>query len=71
MIRSLGLVALVLLAIAAIVGAVGLTSPVQVEPATHSNAPEPTALAPVSSDAGSLDSLLDTVHLGHQMQHGR
>ena len=69
--RSLGLAALVLLAFASIVGAVGLTRPVRVETAMHSNAPEPTATAPVDSDAGSLDSLLDAVHVEHQINLGR
>ena len=69
--RSLGLAALLVLAIISIVGAVGVTRPVRVETATHSNAPEPTATAPVASDAGSLDSLLDAVHVEHLMNHGR
>ena len=68
--RTLGLSALLLLAILAIVGVVGVTRPVRVETATHS--PEPTAAAPpIDNDAGSLDSLLDGLHVEHLMKHGR
>jgi hypothetical protein len=70
--RTLGLTALPLLAILSIVGVVGLTRPVRVESAMHANAPQPTASAPsIESDAGSLDSLLDGLHVDHGMKHGR
>lgn len=68
--RSVGLAVLLLLAILAIVGVVGVTRPVRVETATQT--PQSTATAPpIEHDAGSLDSLLDGLHVEHQMTHGR
>jgi len=68
--RTLGLAALILLAILAIVGVVGVTRPVRVESSTQTQ--EPTATAPpIERDAGSLDSLLDALHVEHFMKHGR
>jgi uncharacterized iron-regulated membrane protein len=67
--RSVGLVALVLLAILSIVGAVAITRPVRIEENGHSRAIESAAAAP--SDAGPLDSLLDVIHVEHLMKHGR
>jgi hypothetical protein len=70
--RTLGLAALLLLAILSIVGVVGVTRPVRVESATNAAAPQRTAAAPpLDSDAGSLDSLLDGLHVEHRMTHGR
>lgn len=72
MTRTLGLAALLLLAIASIVGAVGVTQPVRVETASQTTPSQPTAIAPsIGSDAGSLDSLLDAVLVEHLMNHGR
>ena len=68
--RSLGLLALLVLAILSIVGVVAVTRPVRVEGNGHTT-PQPTATAPVSEDAGSLDSLLDGVRIEHQLKHGR
>jgi hypothetical protein len=68
--RTLGLAALLLLAILAIVGVVGVTRPVRVETATQT--PQATATAsPIENDAGSLDSMLDGLHVEHLMKHGR
>ena len=68
--RTVGLGALLLLAILAIVGVVGVTRPVRVESAPKTQ--EPTATAPPSeNDAGSLDSLLDGLQVDHLMKHGR
>jgi hypothetical protein len=69
--RSLGLLALLALAILSIVGVVGVTRPVRVEGNGQSTAPQPTASAAVTTDAGSLDSLLDGLRIDHQMKHGR
>ncbi len=68
--RTLGLAALLLVAILSIVGVVGVTRPVRVESATRANTPESSAPA-VENDAGSLDSLLDGLHVEHGMKHGR
>ena len=68
--RSLGLFALLLLAILSIVAVVAITRPVHVETNGHSK-DEATATAPAESDAGSLDSLVDGVRIEHQMKHGR
>ena len=68
--RSLGLFALLALAILSIVTVVAITRPVHVETNGHSKS-EPTATAPATGDAGSLDSLLDGVRIEHQIQHGR
>lgn len=66
-----GLVALLALAILSLVAVVGLTRPVRREPASARSAPEPAAAAPVTGDAGSLDSLLDAIHVEHLLNHGR
>ena len=68
--RTVGLAALLLLAILAIVGVVGVTRPVRVEKATKTQEPSSTA-PPIENDAGSLDSLLDGLHVDHGMKHGR
>ena len=67
--RSVGLVALLLLAILAIVSVVAITRPVRVQENGLSKPIESAATAP--ADAGSLDSLLDSIHVEHQMKHGR
>jgi hypothetical protein len=69
--RSFGLLALLALAILSIVGVVGVTRPVRIENNGRSTTAQPTATARVTTDAGSLDSLLDGVRLDHQMKHGR
>ena len=67
--RSAGLVGLLLLSAAALVAVIGVTSPIRVEPGAT---PEPTAAAPPAlTDAGSLDSLLDAIHLEHGIKSGR
>jgi hypothetical protein len=68
--RASGLFALLALAILAIVLVVGVTRPVPVLPAPPGSATE-TAAAPTPGDAGSLDSLIDAVHVEHGMNHGR
>ena len=68
--RSLGLFALLALAILSILGAVAVTRPVRIEENGHARA-EPTAGSPFDRDAGSLDSLLDGVRIEHQLNHGR
>ena len=68
--RTVWLAALLLLAILAIVGVVGVTGPVRVESVTNTQEPTATA-APIDNDAGSLDSLLDGLHVEHLMKHGR
>ena len=67
--RSAGLIGLLALAILAIVGSVAITRPVRVEENGHSKPVESAATTP--ADGGSLDSLLDTIHVEHQMSHGR
>lgn len=69
--RSIGLIALLVLAALAVVSAVDVTRPVRVEPAPAASAPESVAVAPSAVDAGSLDSLLDTVQAEHLLKHGR
>ncbi len=69
--RSLWLLALLGFAILAIVGVVAVTQPVRVEAPTGGSSTEPTAVAPVNADAGSLDSLLDAIQVEHAMQRGR
>ena len=66
--QTIGTLALLGIAILAIAAVVGLTRPIRVEPGS---APEPTATAPASGDAGSLDSMLDAIHLEHGMKRGR
>ena len=67
--RSAGLVALVVLSIAALIAVAGVTPPVGV-------APGPAILEPVAAtrppgDAGSLDAILDAVHVEHVIKLGR
>lgn len=69
--RSFGLLALLALAILSLVGVVAVTRPVRVESNEHPTAVQPTATARVTTDAGSLDSLLDGVRIDHQIRHGR
>jgi len=70
--RTLGLAAILLLAILSIVGVVGVTRPVRVDSTSQASTPQPTAAASThESDAGSLDSLLDGLHVEHQMTLGR
>ena len=67
--RSAGLIALLLLSGLALVAVLGVTSPIRVE---AGGASEPAAAAiPALTDAGSLDSLLDAVHLEHAIKRGR
>ena len=68
MIRSVGLVALLLVSALALVAVVGVTGPVRVEAGSR---PEPAVTAPAPVDAGSLDSILDAVHVEHLIKHGR
>jgi hypothetical protein len=68
--RTSGLYALLVLAILAIVAVVGVTRPVRVVTSPPGSTTE-TAAAPTARDAGSLDSLLDAVHIEHGMNHGR
>ena len=65
---TIGTLALLGIAILAIVAVVGLTHPIRVEPGS---APEPTATASAPGDAGSLDSILDAIHLEHGLKRGR
>jgi hypothetical protein len=67
--QSIGLLALLMLAILSIVGVVAITRPVRIEENNHLKPIESAATA--SSDAGSLDSLFDAIHVDHQMKHGR
>ena len=69
--RSLGLVALLGLAVLALIVVIGVTHPIRVEPLPPGSAPEPTATATAPDDAGSLDSLLDGIHVEHDIKHGR
>ena len=66
--RSVGLVALLLASALALVAVVGVTRPVRVEAGSR---PEPTVTAPAPIDAGSLDSILDAVHVEHSIKLGR
>jgi hypothetical protein len=66
--RSVGLVALLLLSALALVAMVGITRPVRVE---AGSAPEPAVTAVPPVDAGSLDSILDAVHVEHVIKYGR
>jgi hypothetical protein len=68
--RASGLFALLALAILAIVAVVGVTRPVGVISAPPGSTTE-SAAAPTPGDAGTLDSLLDAIHVEHGMQHGR
>ena len=68
--RASGLFALLALAILAIVLVVGVTRPVRVLSPPPGSTTEATA-APTPEDAGTLDSLLDAIHVEHGMQHGR
>ncbi len=69
--RSLWLLALVVFAALSIVGVVAVTHPVRVEAPTNTAPIEPTAVARVSTDAGSLDSLLDAIQVEHLLKRGR
>ena len=66
--RVPGLIALLALAILAIVVVIGVTQPIRVEP---SSATPATITASQSADAGSLDSILDAIHVEHAVKHGR
>jgi hypothetical protein len=67
--RSAGLVVLLLLSVVALVAVIGVTRPIPIEPGAT---PEHTAAAPPApTDAGSLDSLLDAIHLEHGIKSGR
>jgi hypothetical protein len=68
--RSAGLIALLLFAILSIVGVVAVTRPVLVA-SVDKIPPNVTAAAPAAADAGTLDSLLDAVHVEHVIKHGR
>jgi hypothetical protein len=64
-----GLVALLSIAVLTILMVVGLTRPVRVEPGPR---PESTVTVPAATDGGGpLDSMLDAIRLGHEMQRGR
>jgi hypothetical protein len=67
--RSVGLVALLVLAILAIVGAIAITQPIRVEENGHSKPGETAATTP--GDGGPLDSMLDAIQVDHQLKHGR
>jgi hypothetical protein len=66
--RHGGVIVLVFLAALAIVAVVGVQRPIRVEPAPPS---ETITKAPESTDAGSLDSLLDAIQIDHLLRHGR
>jgi hypothetical protein len=68
--RASGLFVLLALAILAVVAVVGVTRPVRVvAPPTGSTIEA--AATPTPGDAGTLDSLIDAVHVEHGMKHGR
>ena len=69
--RSLGLFALVALAALALIVVIGVTRPIRVEPPPAGLAPQPTTTAAASTDAGSLDTVLDAIHVEHSIKHGR
>ena len=66
--RAVGLVVLLLAAALALVAVVGVTRPVRVEASLR---PEPTVTAPIPIDAGSLDAIIDGVHVEHSIKFGR
>ena len=68
--RASGLFALLALAIFAIVAVVGVTRPVRVISPPPGSTIE-TAATATPGDAGTLDSLLDAIHVEHGMNHGR
>jgi len=69
--RSLGLVGLVGLAVLALIAVIGVTRPVSVEPPLSGSTPQPTVTASAPDDGGSLDLLLDGIHVEHGINHGR
>ena len=69
--RSAGLIALLTLAILAIAAVTGLTGRVRVEPAPTGAGPQTSGADPAPTDAGSLDSVLDAIHIEHFLKHGR
>ena len=69
--RSLGLFALVAFAALALIAVIGVTRPIRVEPPPPGSAPEPTATAAAPNDAGSLDTVIDAIHVEHSLKHGR
>jgi hypothetical protein len=69
--RASGLFALLALAILAVVAVVGVTRPVRVLSPPPGGSTTAAAAAPTPGDAGTLDSLLDAIHVEHGMQHGR
>ena len=69
--RSLGLIALLVLAILSVITALAMNHPARVEPAPAGAVPEPAAATPVATDAGSLDSIIDAVPVEHGIKLGR
>ena len=66
--RQAGLVVLAILAILCTIVVVGLQRQPHIEPAPPES---PTQTAAAAPDAGSLDSMLDAVHVEHLIKHGR
>jgi len=69
--RSFGLLALLALAILSVITALAMNHPARIEPAPAGSVPETAAAAPVATDAGSLDSILDAVPVEHGIKLGR
>jgi len=69
--RSFGLLALLALAILSVITALAMNHPARIEPAPAGSVPETAAVVPPPTDAGSLDSILDAVHVEHGIKHGR
>jgi len=66
--RQAGLLVLAILAILCTIVIVDLQRQPHIEPAPPGSLPETAVSAP---DAGSLDSILDAVHVEHLIKHGR
>jgi hypothetical protein len=69
--RSIGLFALLAIAVLTLIAVIGVTRPVRVGPPPPGSAPEPLPVAGARVDAGSLDSFVDGIHVEHFMKHGR
>ena len=66
--RQAGFVVLAILAILGTIVVLGLQRQPHIEPARPEPPAETAATAP---DGGSLDSMLDAVHVEHLIKHGR
>jgi hypothetical protein len=69
--RSIGLLALLAFAVLTLIAVIGVTRPVRVGPPPPGSAPEPVSVGGARVDAGSLDSLVDGIHVEHLIKHGR